>query len=228
MENEILFKKIGIRVKQLRKNLKLNIADITEKSGLSAPYISDIEKGKRPKMSVAVLVDLAKALDVSVSDLLLGIEDEAASDEEYANELYYSKMEKTCYPPQLEYYGVSTLLQVLLYLPLIRPQNLFDALQRIEGYFKGNETYVLDQVNWCISQIPASPAKEYADEYLRKLQSDTHYESKADDLVDTKKLLKHHKEYMDQIKQMTKLIRCVKDLQQTTELINSFSNKEKQ
>ena len=223
MNNEMMIRKIGIRVRMLRKNLKLNIATLSDKSGLSEAYIGDVERGTRKQMSVDVLIKLADALDVTLSDLLKNLEDEVAaeSEEEYANQLYYNKLEETCYPPQPEHYNVATLLQFLLYLPLIRPKDICESLQRIDGNYENNEAYVLDQIDRCIAQIPVSAAKEYADVYVEKIKYTSRCNYKKDGLINCKNLPEHHEEYMEQVRQVSKLMRCVQDIQDNT----AFSQK---
>ena len=59
---------IEILLKQVREEKNVTIKKLAEKSGVSKSHISDIEKNyKMP--SLIVMVKIAKALDVSVTDL---------------------------------------------------------------------------------------------------------------------------------------------------------------
>ena len=60
--------RIEILVKELRKNNNFTLEQLAEKTGVSKTHINDIENGlKEPGLSV--LVRLAKALDVQVTEL---------------------------------------------------------------------------------------------------------------------------------------------------------------
>lgn len=59
---------IKILLKQVREEKGVTLKRLSEKSGVSTSHISDIEKNfKMP--SLLVMVKIAKALDVSVTDL---------------------------------------------------------------------------------------------------------------------------------------------------------------
>ncbi|KYO67299.1 helix-turn-helix domain-containing protein [Thermovenabulum gondwanense] len=55
----------GSLIRQLRKNRKLSLKELAEKTGLSVSYLSEIETGKK-KPSLEVVQKLADALNVSV------------------------------------------------------------------------------------------------------------------------------------------------------------------
>lgn len=65
-------KKFGKRVREVRINLGLSQEELGFKSGLHRTYISDIERGvKNP--TIVTIDTLAKALGMSISELLEGI-----------------------------------------------------------------------------------------------------------------------------------------------------------
>lgn len=65
-QNErILF---GLKVKQLRQQLNLSFADLSEKAGMSVSYLNEIEKGKKYPKGEKIQT-LAKALNVAPQDL---------------------------------------------------------------------------------------------------------------------------------------------------------------
>ncbi len=67
--NRIDAKVLGLRVRHLRRQAKMTLADIGEIVGRPAPYLSQLENG-RVEAKLSLLDDLAKALGVQVSELL--------------------------------------------------------------------------------------------------------------------------------------------------------------
>lgn len=62
----------GRRLAQLRHEAGLTQEEVAERSGRHANYIGDIERGQR-NPSLMVLLAIAGALDVSLSELLDGV-----------------------------------------------------------------------------------------------------------------------------------------------------------
>lgn len=67
MDNRV--KDIGKRIRQVRKEHNLSQIQLSEISGISVPYLSDIENGK-VCCSITILLDLAKALQISTDWIL--------------------------------------------------------------------------------------------------------------------------------------------------------------
>lgn len=59
---------LGERIKELRKEQKMTIEDLAQKSGITAPTICNIENGKR-KPRLPVLQKLSVALNCSFEEL---------------------------------------------------------------------------------------------------------------------------------------------------------------
>lgn len=60
---------VGQRVKALREAMQLSLRDLSERSGVSAPMLSQVERGETsPTLSVAARI--ARGLDLSLSQLL--------------------------------------------------------------------------------------------------------------------------------------------------------------
>lgn len=60
---------VGLRVKALREAMQLSLRDLSERSGVSAPMLSQVERGETsPTLSVAARI--ARGLDLSLSQLL--------------------------------------------------------------------------------------------------------------------------------------------------------------
>ena len=68
----------GRILRDLRSARGLSQEELAHRAGMSVPYLSDLKRG-RSSPSLAMLVDLARALDVHPSDLLkdLAIDDGA-------------------------------------------------------------------------------------------------------------------------------------------------------
>ncbi len=63
---------LGQRIRTLRKARRRMLADVAAESGVSLPYISEVERGtKLPTLEV--LTRLADALDLTVVELLSGV-----------------------------------------------------------------------------------------------------------------------------------------------------------
>lgn len=73
-------KVLAQRVLLSRRDLEFDQGDLADKSGVSRPYISQIERGRKTNMTVDVLVALADALGVTVS-YLLGKSDDPLGDD---------------------------------------------------------------------------------------------------------------------------------------------------
>lgn len=59
---------IEMKIKEVRKKKNLTLIQLSNRSGLSATHINDVENGlKEP--GISVLVRLARALDVPITDL---------------------------------------------------------------------------------------------------------------------------------------------------------------
>lgn len=72
-ENELsLLWQLGKRIAFLRKQRGLTQLALSIESGLALSFISDLERGKR-NPSIETLWKIAKALDVTLEELLKGI-----------------------------------------------------------------------------------------------------------------------------------------------------------
>jgi len=64
--------KIGEQLRKIRRSKipEVTIEKLADLSGLSRQTIGAIEKGKKPKVAFANMIKIAKALDISVDDLV--------------------------------------------------------------------------------------------------------------------------------------------------------------
>ena len=63
-------KRLAMNVKALRRQRGLNQTDLAKRVGITQAYIAMLEKGKNVNPTLALLTKLAKALKVSVAELV--------------------------------------------------------------------------------------------------------------------------------------------------------------
>ena len=70
---------VGERIAAKRKQLSLTQAELAERADLTSKYISKIESSKNRSLSIKSVLQLCRALSVSPSFLLLGVNDDDES-----------------------------------------------------------------------------------------------------------------------------------------------------
>ena len=63
-------KRLAMNVKALRRQRELNQTDLAKRVGVSQAYIAMLEKGTNVNPTLALLTKLARALKVTVTELL--------------------------------------------------------------------------------------------------------------------------------------------------------------
>lgn len=61
-----------------------------------------------------------------------------------------------------ENFHTRNLFRFLIYLPLMKPRSVADSLLRITGVIQDFEFYIMDQIEYLISEIPDSDARKHA------------------------------------------------------------------
>ncbi|NOT87694.1 MAG: helix-turn-helix transcriptional regulator [Lysobacter sp.] len=61
---------LSVRLRRLRKSSSLTMEGLAQAAGISKSYVWELENREVPHLSAKVLVDLAKALGVTIQDLL--------------------------------------------------------------------------------------------------------------------------------------------------------------
>lgn len=217
MKTDDMVIELGNRILRLRQKLNISQTDLAERSDLSKTYLGEFERGQRTNISISALARIADSLGITMSELFEDIEasDEVwESDDDFARVLYQKKLEDSCYPPGLEGFSVTTLLQFLVYLPLLQPQYILDSLIRIAGSFGGDESYVLKQINHCISKIPDSDARKYADNCAKKLSREMYLRNKQDCCLELEPE-EGYDEYIAKIKQIDTFFRCYRMMKES-------------
>lgn len=64
----------GERLRALRDARGLSLTDVSKASGISRTNWSDYERGARPNPGLTILAAMARALDVTLPELLEGVE----------------------------------------------------------------------------------------------------------------------------------------------------------
>lgn len=69
MDKEELFKRIGFKIREIRESKDISIMGLSDKTDIEYNNIVRIEKG-RTNATIATLYNIAKALDVKLSDIV--------------------------------------------------------------------------------------------------------------------------------------------------------------
>ena len=165
---------LGARIESLRPRVGMTRNDVGHTTGMHQMQVTLAEEGKLPNISIPQTAKIADALGVTLASLLADLAC-VEGDKKYndvSDILFRRKIGYICYPPVVDWYPVTSLMQYMLYLPLFNSDDLIDMLLRIDGCFAGHEQYVLDLIRRCISFICDSPAKRYADCCLARLDRD--------------------------------------------------------
>jgi transcriptional regulator with XRE-family HTH domain len=70
----LILQTFGAKVRSLRQAKNLSQMDLARAAGLHRTYIADVERGGR-NSSMASIAKIARALNISISELCRGIED---------------------------------------------------------------------------------------------------------------------------------------------------------
>ena len=170
---------IGERIANLRRKLKLTQETLVEQVGeeyISLSTLKRIESGKG-RLDLLRLKRICDVLKCSITDL---IEDNELREylricfpdeegEESEKNIRATLEEQIVFYPKvsdnslLSTMPILTLLQFVIYLPLIPEHILYDSLKAFSGQAFGYEFYVAKQLRRLYKSIPDSDAKRYAD-----------------------------------------------------------------
>ena len=219
--------KFGNRIAEKRREKGLTQEELIERVGdeyISASTLKRIESGQG-HIDMIRIIRICKALDCKLQDLLgedslkqaleewfdePGDEGEV-QDRLYRQELFYPRPTDSVY---YEARPIKTLMQLLIYLPLMDNVQVLHALRSIEGDIFDRESYVLDKLWNLYRHIPDSKAKRYADYAAAKCTYDyfvdyyTKEITEADELwLDPercKEMYENHDEYIALIEKKKK------------------------
>lgn len=204
---------IGKRILKIRERLGIPQNELAHRAGLSKTYLGELERGQRDNISVGKLAKIADVLGISMSELFSDIENEQMhwdEDNHLSDALWQKNYEDTFYPPSITECEVTTLLQFLVYLPVLSEQDVLNILSQFNGKFEGCELEILKSLNTCIAKIPQSNAKAYADLQAKHL-SRTAYLRRAQQTeprdYSEEELLEGSDEYSERIKRTIKFFK---------------------
>ena len=75
MEKSILLVTLGLKIKDLRAKKKISQQELSDLTGVKRQYLSKIELGEY-NVTIDTLNKIAIAFEISISDLLVGVEGE--------------------------------------------------------------------------------------------------------------------------------------------------------
>ena len=93
--------KLGERLRVIRKQHRLTLRDLKERSDLSVPYLSDIERGV-VKPSIDTLQKVATAYGMTVQELITGVDEIGESSRESYPEGFSEFVSDTDYEDELD------------------------------------------------------------------------------------------------------------------------------
>lgn len=172
---EYLQKQIGYKIKAHREAQNMTQADLAKITGISNTYICQIENGRSNNISLSTLFLIVDALNVDITEIIYYTDLEYGVDREYdmysqnnkedATEtlLKETKILNSFYPVKFSNHKITSLMEFLLYLPLMDEYWICDTLNRIGGEVIHREDYICDLLDKMVDDIPESPAKRYAD-----------------------------------------------------------------
>jgi len=219
---------IGKQIADKRRNAGLTQEELVEKVGedkLSLSTLKRIESGQG-HMNMVRIFNICKALDCKLDDLVgnydlreaLEKRAEENGDKDSIQDILYRQQvfyPKTNDSPYYAARPIKTLLQFLIYLPLMDDIKVLDVLRRIEGDVFGRESYVLDKLYYLYRKIPDSKAKRYADFAASQSTYDYYIDYYTSEMTDAEKLwldpekreemLSYYVEYTDLIEKKIKL-----------------------
>lgn len=160
---------MGNNIRELRENTGINQVDFAESVGISTRRLSAIENGHVENLSLNTVSRIAETLNCQISDLILDIVPEDKIINTYHNLQHIIDCSNYIY--RNPYRKISTLSQLILILPLINLNDLFDISNRVGGHLFGNEDYVSQEIGYAFRNIPECKAKSYVKRLLAIIES---------------------------------------------------------
>lgn len=176
---------IGSNIRGLRKLKNITQEQLIELIGdenLSLSTLKRIESGNSG-FRVDRLGLICKAMNCDLADLFdeeqvnVAIKNYCRLIEDEDSVRYRAEIQRLFYPKPsdqvlLQGWPIMSLLQFLIYLPLMDEYWLYNSLLCIDGKGFENEHYILSKLAYLYKLIPESDAKLYADRMARKCTFD--------------------------------------------------------
>ncbi len=202
---------IGNTIAERRRKAGLTqegLIDLVGEENISLSTLKRIESG-HGHLDMARLLRISQALQCELEDLVdagslrntvepwfsLPEDEKEVEDLLYLQKLFYPE---PCGSVYYRHRNIKTLMQFLLYLPLIDETQLWQVLWLIAGSMFGQESYLLDKLEQLFLRIPDSEAKQYADYEANRCTYDYFVKFHTDRATDLEELLKN-KELQDKL-----------------------------
>ena len=168
---------LGNKISSRRRELKLSQEAAAEKADIGLATYKRIEQGKN-SCKLETLENISAALDIKMSNLLPSklrtILNRLFDDDDSNETEWLLNRQNVFYPEKNEGfdYPITTLLEFIMYLPLVNIAVLFDSLNRFAGELFQYESYVCDQLSYVYKNIEDDEMKKFADYQCGKLNYD--------------------------------------------------------
>ncbi len=176
---EFTLQTISRNVRLLRTAHNMSINDLAEKTKLSRSRINNIENNNTGSLTLNALIALSNVFGLDLSEIITPINEEEMGligdgfdlKESFRETQYEVKREITYYPPLYDFSYISSMLELVLILPLLSLNRLADVYCRISGdVINGREIYVSEQFEKAWEAVPDSLAKRYISKQLETLR----------------------------------------------------------
>lgn len=221
--------KFGNRIAEKRRKAGFTQEELVERVGdenISVSTLKRIESG-HGHIDMVRIIRICKALGIELSDLIgenmlkqaienwfdVPDEENEVQDRLYRQRLFYPELRKDIY---YDMRPIKTLMQFIIYLPLMDETLVLESLRRIEGDVFDSESYVLDKLWYLYRNIPDSKAKHYADYVASKCTYEYFVEYYTNDPTEADKIwldqekcdemLACHDEYVELIEKKWKKV----------------------
>ena len=159
----------------LRREIGLTQAELAQTTGVSLKTISNLESSNiEYSFGIEGLFLIAKQLHVHPAMLLIDhASNETDLDEavKIAERDYYDRnVLKVFYPLMHTRYDFTSLLEFIIFMPLMNPMSLMEAIYAIAGSAVNYEEYIASRISKLIQEIPESLAKNYAIKEAKKIK----------------------------------------------------------
>ena len=227
---------LGERIVSKRRIAEITQEELIERIGeenLSLSTLKRIEEGTG-HLNLENILLIANAMGYKLKDLIENDSlrtilekryyDPDTEEEDNRKEIDYAVYRQQLFYPEpfkgsyFDYYPITTLLQFIVYLPLMDEEWLYHCLWLIEGDRFGGEEYVLDKLRMLFRTIPESKAKCYADYVAQKYTFEYYKEYHSKDATELdnelinseerrKELIEWHDEYVNVIEKKWNRVR---------------------
>lgn len=206
---------IGEQIAKLRQKKGLTQEQLIELIGedkVSLSTLKRIESGMGG-FSLKRIIPICDALECEIGELIddqikVSLKD-YYSEEGEGEVLFAAEIQRLFYPKRSDHmlfqrFPITSLLQFLIYLPLMNKDDLHTCLYCIGGSAFDREYYILSKLAYLYRTIPKGDAKDYADymankctyDWFKRFITDPELESELLEPENQEKLLRGYNAYM--------------------------------